>query len=135
MKLRTALLSLIALSVFSTTQANLFEHQDILFPDRIVQLENEKDYQQVDNELQLDEKSITNEFNSAKRNMQESKKGFCEIMDYKLERLALASANLKYNSAYINFQILRHEIESEMQSNQTIGITCYTKDTIYSGVK
>ncbi len=125
MKLRTTLLTLVTVFGMSATQANSLLSEFITFQDRVTPLPLEGYLQGRAKLLQQEEFIKTNL--AEEQDTQTSLKQFCEVMDIKFERLALASANLQYDQAYSDFKKLKYEIEDEAQANYGIRHTCYPK--------
>lgn len=121
MKIKTALLSLISVFGISISHAGLLSGE-ITFQDQVIPLPKSSYL------LERDKLKSADQFHTA--NLEASKTfsqrqlEACKALDNKFQQLALASANIKYDEAYNDFNNLKQEIEYSIKLNTIASIAC-----------
>lgn len=115
------LLILLAVSGISTAQAGLLS-DNITFQDQVIPL-SKSSYL-----LERDKLKSADQFHTANlegsTSFTERQSEACKALDNKFQQLALASANIKYDEAYNDYNNLKQEIEYNIKLNTIASIAC-----------
>ncbi len=131
MKIRTILLTLLALSSISTVQAE-YPSDALIGYDRFKeQLEvtpSQARYVFLASGFDDLETAHDHGINSLTTTDDNKKDKICKKLHDKFTQLGFAAANIKYEEAFINFKRVREEIQTQIESNTKANISCNFND-------
>lgn len=117
-------IKIILLSLFITSKAHAIMPYSIFNPEARIEVLSEERYQSMRDEIKQEEKAFLLELENA-ADEKTAHLAFCLMNEHKLERFALASANLQHEIAHQDFIDLHREIQLTLQSKEGMRYPCY----------